>query len=67
MGISPNLYGLFFERSMFGGGDFINEAYKWNIMDCIECGVCSYVCPSNRPLVQFIKHLKSEVKKKTKT
>ncbi len=63
MGISPNLYGLFFERSMFGGGDFINEAYKWNIMDCIECGVCSYVCPSNRPLVQFIKNLKSEVKK----
>ena len=68
MGISPNLYGLFFERSMYGGGtDFVNEAYKLNITDCIECGVCSYVCPSNRPLVQFIKHLKSEVKKRTKT
>jgi len=68
MGISPNLYGLFFERNMFGGRiDFIQEAYKWNVMDCIECGVCSYVCPSNRPLVQFIKYLKSEVKKKTKT
>jgi len=23
-----------------------------NIMDCIECGSCSYVCPSNIPLVQ---------------
>lgn len=23
-----------------------------NIMDCMECGACSYVCPSNIPLVQ---------------
>jgi electron transport complex protein RnfC len=21
-------------------------------MDCMECGSCSYVCPSNIPLVQ---------------
>ncbi|OGV98646.1 MAG: hypothetical protein A2Z59_05615 [Nitrospinae bacterium RIFCSPLOWO2_02_39_17] len=67
MGISPNLYGLYAERGMIEGGrDFIDEAQKWDVMDCIECGICSYVCPSNRPLVQFIKYLKSEVKKKTK-
>ncbi len=58
MGISPNLYGLYAERGM------IDNAREWNVMDCIECGICSYVCPSNRPLVQFIKYLKSEVKKK---
>ena len=23
-----------------------------HIMDCMECGSCSYVCPSNIPLVQ---------------
>ena len=23
-----------------------------NLMDCMECGSCSYVCPSNIPLVQ---------------
>jgi len=61
MGIRPNLYGLYAERGM------IDNASEWNVMDCIECGICSYVCPSNRPLVQFIKYLKSEVKKKTKT
>ncbi|MBI3814414.1 MAG: electron transport complex subunit RsxC [Nitrospinae bacterium] len=60
MGISPNLYGLQAERGM------IDEAYNWDVMDCIECGACSYVCPSNRPLVQFIKYLKAEVKKKQK-
>ena len=58
MGIRPNLYGLYAERGM------IDNASEWNVMDCIECGICSYVCPSNRPLVQFIKYLKSEVKKK---
>jgi electron transport complex protein RnfC len=24
----------------------------YHIMDCMECGSCSYVCPSNIPLVQ---------------
>ena len=24
----------------------------YHIMDCMECGACSYVCPSNIPLVQ---------------
>ena len=28
------------------------EMLGLNIMDCIECGACSYVCPSNIPLVQ---------------
>ena len=28
------------------------EMLKLNIMDCMECGSCSYVCPSNIPLVQ---------------
>jgi len=37
------------------------KAEKWerlnalHIKDCIECGVCSYVCPSKIPLVQYIK------------
>jgi electron transport complex protein RnfC len=24
-------------------------------MDCIECGSCSYVCPSDRPLLDYIR------------
>ncbi len=29
--------------------------------DCIECGICNYVCPSNRRLLQTIKRAKLEV------
>ncbi len=28
------------------------EMLELNLMDCMECGSCSYVCPSNIPLVQ---------------
>ena len=28
--------------------------------DCIECGICNYVCPSNRRLLQTIKRAKLE-------
>jgi electron transport complex protein RnfC len=36
-------------------------AESTNVMDCIECGCCSYVCPSRRPLVQHFKRAKSEI------
>ena len=29
-----------------------DDMTDWHIMDCMECGSCSYVCPSNIPLVQ---------------
>lgn len=32
-----------------------------NIMDCIECGCCSYACPSRRPLVQLFRQAKSSI------
>ncbi|MFA5008845.1 MAG: 4Fe-4S dicluster domain-containing protein, partial [Candidatus Omnitrophota bacterium] len=31
------------------------QAKIYGSVDCIECGVCSYVCPTNRRLVQSIK------------
>lgn len=31
------------------------EMLDYHIMDCMECGACSYVCPSNIPLVQRIR------------
>ncbi len=37
----------------------------YNIMDCIECGCCSYVCPSKIPLVHYIKLGKLQVQKGT--
>lgn len=36
-------------------------AEKGYIVDCIECGSCSYTCPSNRPLLDFIRIGKQEV------
>ena len=30
--------------------------------DCIECGACSYVCPSNIPLVQYYRAAKGEIR-----
>ncbi len=31
------------------------------VMDCIECGSCSYTCPSTRPLLDYIRLGKAEV------
>lgn len=31
----------------------------FNLIDCFECGCCSYVCPSNIPLVQYFRIAKA--------
>ncbi|MBM3253955.1 MAG: electron transport complex subunit RsxC [Candidatus Omnitrophica bacterium] len=30
-------------------------ALEFSPLDCFECGVCSYICPTKRPLLHFIK------------
>ena len=37
-----------------------NEEYErmvddFHLMDCFECGACSFVCPSHIPLVQYFR------------
>lgn len=39
----------------------IKKMIELNITNCIECGSCSYVCPSSRPLAQSIKAGKKRV------
>ncbi len=39
------------------------SAEAYNVMDCKECGACSYVCPAHRPLVQWFKHAKGHILK----
>lgn len=34
-----------------------------HVMDCIECGSCSYTCPASRPLLDYIRQGKSSVGK----
>ncbi|WP_372808497.1 electron transport complex subunit RsxC [Pontiella sp.] len=42
-----------------------NKRFDWaeklNVMACIECGSCSYSCPSHRPLNQQFKRAKVEI------
>ncbi len=38
----------------------VNERH---LMDCFECGSCSYVCPSHIPLVQMFRVAKAAVRK----
>ncbi len=37
---------------------FYDKAAEWGAMDCFECGICVYVCPSNRPIVQLVRDTK---------
>jgi len=39
-----------------------DEMVKYHIWDCMECGSCSYVCPSNIPLVQRFRVAKAMLK-----
>ena len=42
--------------------DNFDEAKKFGLMDCIECGCCSYVCPANVRLVQRFRLGKSVIR-----
>jgi electron transport complex protein RnfC len=46
----------------FAKSSNLEQAEKHNIADCIECGACSFVCPSNIPLVQYYRFSKGEIK-----
>jgi electron transport complex protein RnfC len=56
IGLLPNMISVCAERGAF------SESEQFHPFDCIECGCCSYVCPSYRPLVQMIRFAKTEVR-----
>jgi len=58
MGLLPNRIALYSEHQQW------NLAKELGVLDCIECGVCGYVCPAKRSLVQYIKWAKQEINKK---
>lgn len=55
MGIEPYLLAKLSEREKW------DEMEKHNVMDCIECGCCLFTCPSNRPLLDYIRMGKAKV------
>lgn len=46
--------------------DNFESAEKYGALDCVECGACSYICPSNRPLAESIRFAKREILSKRK-
>ena len=57
MGLEPYLLMNQSERDMW------SEMEGDRIMDCIECGCCSFTCPSNRPLLDHVRVGKTTVGK----
>ena len=51
-------------RAVEQGGTDI--AMEWNVLECKECGCCSYVCPAKRPIVHQVKFAKAELARKKK-
>jgi len=41
---------------------YYDDMLDYHIMDCMECGSCSYVCPSNIPLVQRFRAAKGLIR-----
>ena len=47
--------------------EYVQMADEFHLMDCFECGACSYVCPSHIPLVQYFRLAKKMVRKLSET
>lgn len=45
----------------FGSRNLPEAFEKWNGLECVECGSCSYVCPAKRHLAQSIKSMKKDI------
>ena len=56
MGLSPKEVGIYVEA---GRGA---ETERFGVFECFECGCCAYVCPAKRPLVQFARLAKMQIK-----
>lgn len=55
MGLEPYLLMTLAEK------EYWERAETEKVMDCIECGSCSYTCPAHRPLLDYIRLGKSRV------
>ena len=56
--LNPSQLGLLAKHE-----EYERMAADFNLMDCFECGACSYVCPSHIPLVQYFRLAKKMVRK----
>lgn len=56
MGLMPSMLSILSEKGHY------EDCKDYNLFDCFECGSCTFVCPSKRPIVQFVRLAKSMVK-----
>lgn len=61
MGLEPYLLNRLSQRMMFE-----NMEHE-HVLDCMECGSCSFECPANLPLLDYIRLGKAEVNKIIRT
>ena len=53
MNLNPGMLGILSEKGL------IDEAKNdYHLLDCMECGCCSFVCPAKRHIVQYIRYAK---------
>jgi len=57
MGLEPYLLLRMGQRMMF------DKMEHERVLDCIECGSCSFICPANLPILAYIRLGKAEVTK----
>jgi electron transport complex protein RnfC len=62
MGLNPSMLGQLADCK-----DYDAMAAEYHLGDCFECGCCTYVCPSNIPLVQQFRAAKSVLRDRAKT
>lgn len=58
MGLEPYLFMLQADNRRW------DDMKEHGVLNCLECGCCSYTCPSSRPLLDMIKLGKQELRKK---
>jgi len=56
--LNPSMMGLLAKKGLW------DEMMDYNVMDCFECASCSFVCPSNIPLVQSFRVAKGMLREK---
>lgn len=57
LGLEPHLLMILTEKSLF------DRAEHEKILSCCECGCCQFICPANRPLLDYMRLGKSTVVK----
>ena len=56
MHLTPVYMNLYAKKRMW------HDVEQLNIMDCMECGCCQYICPGRIPLVQQFRSAKFEIR-----